>query len=58
MNRGSTIGKNMKYIILKYEVPPNMCRGTYVAISINKLITKSYKNNIKTVDDINASIIV
>ena len=32
-----------------------MCRGTYV--SINKLITKSYTNNIKTDDDINASII-
>ena len=33
-----------------------MCRGTYVTIS--KLITKSYKNNIKMDDDINASIIV
>ena len=32
-----------------------MCRGTYVAI--NKLITKRYNNNIKTDDDINASII-
>ncbi len=55
MNRGSTIGKNMNYIMWKYDVPPKMCRGTYVAI--NKLITKRYTNNIKTDDDINASII-
>ena len=32
-----------------------MCRETYVAI--HKLITKRYNNNIKTDDDINASII-
>ena len=32
-----------------------MCRGTYAAF--NKLITKSYKNNIKTDDAIYASII-
>ena len=32
-----------------------MWQGPYVAI--NKLITKSYKNNIKTDDDINVSII-
>ena len=37
-----------------YDVPPKMCRGTYVAIT--KLITRSYKNNIKTDDDISASI--
>ena len=55
MNRGSTIGKNINYIMWKYDIPPNMCRGTYVAI--NKLITKWYNNNIKTGDDINASII-
>ena len=55
MNRGSTIGKNMNYIIWKYDIPPRMCRGTYVAI--NKLITKWYNNNIKTDDDINAGII-
>ena len=55
MNRGSTIGKNMNYIMWKCDVPPKMCRGTYVAI--NKLITKRYNNNIKTDDDINASII-
>ena len=30
----------------KYEIPRKMCRGTYIAI--NKLITKSYKNTIKT----------
>ena len=46
MNRGSTVGKNMNYIMWKYEIPRKMCRGTYVAI--NKLITKSYKNTIKT----------
>ena len=41
---------------MKYpQTPPKMCRGTYVAIS--KLVSKSYKNNIKTDDDINASII-
>ena len=55
MNRGSTIGNNMNYIMWKYDVPPKMCRGTYVAI--NKLITKRSNNNIKTDDDINASII-
>ena len=55
MNKGSTIGNNLTYIRWKYDVPPKMCRGTYVAI--NKLITKIYNNNIKTVDDINASII-
>ena len=55
MTRGSTIGKNMNYIMWKYDIPPKMCRGTYVAI--NKLITKRYHNNIKTDDDINASII-
>ena len=53
MNRGSTIGKNMNYIM--YDVPPKMCRGTYVAI--NKFITKRYNNNVKTDDGINASII-
>ena len=37
------------------QYPPKMCRGTYVAV--NKLITKWYNNNIKTDDDINASII-
>ena len=55
MNRGSTIGKNMNSIMWKCDVPPKMCRGTYVAI--NKLITKRYNNNIKTDDDINAGII-
>ena len=55
MNRGSTIGKNINYIMWKYELPPMMCRGTYVAI--NKLITIGYKNNIKTDDAIHASII-
>ena len=55
MNRGSSIGNNMNYIMWKYDVPPNMCCGSYVAI--NKLITKRYNNNIKTDDDINASII-
>ena len=55
MNRGSTIGKNINYIMWKYDIPPKMCRGTYIAI--NKLITKWYSNNIKTDDDINASII-
>ena len=53
MNRGSTIGKNINYIMWKYDIPPKMCRGTYVGI--NKLITKWYNNNIKTDDDINAS---
>ena len=56
MNRGSTIGKNMNFIMWTHGVPPTMCRGTYVAI--NKLITKRYTNNIKTDDDVNASIIV
>ena len=55
MNRGSAVGKNMNYIMWKYVVPPKMCRGAYVAI--NKLITKSYTNNIKTDDAIHASII-
>ena len=55
MNRGSIIGKDMTCIMWNYVVPPNMCRGTYVAI--NKLITKRYNNNIKPDDDINASII-
>ena len=55
MNRGSTIGKNINHIVWKYDIPPKMCRGTYVAV--NKLITKWYNNNIKTDDDINASII-
>ena len=50
MNRGSTVGKNMNHIMWKYEIPPKMCRGTYGAF--NKLITKSYKNNIKTDDAI------
>ena len=31
------LGKNMNYIMWKYDVPPKMCRGTYVAI--NKLKT-------------------
>ena len=53
MNIGSTIGKNMNYIMWKYDVPPNMCRGTYIAI----IITKRYNNNIKTDYYINASII-
>ena len=56
MNIGSTIGTNMNDIMWKYDVPPKMCRGTYVA-AINKLVTKMYNNNIKTDDDINASII-
>ncbi len=55
MNKGSTIGKNINYIMWKYDIPPKMCRGTYVAV--NKLITKRSNNNIKTDDDINASII-
>ena len=55
MNICSTVGKNINYIMWKYDVPPMMCRGTYVAI--NKFITKSYKNNIKTDDAIHASII-
>ena len=55
MNRGSTVGKNLNNIMWKYEVPRKMCRGSYVAIS--KLITKSYKNTIKTDDAIHASII-
>ena len=55
MNRGSTVGKNLNDIMWKYEVPRKMCRGSYVAIS--KLITKSYKNTIKTDDAIHASII-
>ena len=55
MNRCSTVGKNNNYIMWKYDVPPMMCRGTYVAI--NKFITKSYKNKIKTDDAIHASII-
>ena len=55
MNRGSTVGKNINYIMWKYEVPPKMYRGTYVAI--NKLITKSYTNTIRTDDAIHASII-
>ena len=29
MNRGSIIGKNMNYIMWKYDIPPKMCRGTY-----------------------------
>ena len=55
MNRGSTVGKNLNDIMWKYEVPRKMCRGSYVAIS--KLITKSYKNTIKTDDATHASII-
>ena len=55
MNRGSTFGKNVNYIMWKYDVPPKICRVTYVAIT--KLITKSYKNNIKTDDDTDPSII-
>ena len=55
MNRCPTVGKNINYIMWKYDVPRMMCRGTYVAI--NKFITKSYKNNIKTDDAIHASII-
>ena len=38
----STIGKNINYIMWKYDIPPKMCRGTYVAV--NKLITKWYNN--------------
>ena len=56
MNRGSTIGKKMNYIMWKYDVPPKMCRGTYVAI--NRLITKRYSNNMKTDDYTNSSIYV
>ena len=33
MNRCSTVGKNINYIMWKYDVPPMMCRGTYVASS-------------------------
>ena len=55
MNGCSTIGKNMNFIMWNYDVPPEMCHGTYVAI--NRLITKRYNNNIKTDDDINASVI-
>ena len=47
--------KNMTYILWKVDVPPNMCRGIFVAI--NKLITKMYKHNIKTDDDINANLL-
>ena len=36
MNIGSTVGKNMNYIMGKYDTPPKMCCGAYVAI--NKLI--------------------
>ena len=39
----------------KYDVLPQMCRGTCVAN--NELITKSYNNNKKTNDGINTSII-
>ena len=46
--------KNMTYTLWKVDVPPNMCRGTFVAI--NKLITKMYKHNIKTDDDIYANL--
>ena len=28
MNRSSTIGKNMNYIMWTYDIPPKMCRGT------------------------------
>ena len=45
----------MNYIMWKYDIPPKMCRGTYV--TINKLITKSCKNNIKKDDDIIAECI-
>ena len=55
MNRGSTIGTNVNYIRWKYEVPPKICRVTYVANT--KPITKSYKNNKTTDGDINSSII-
>ena len=55
MNRGLTIGKRVNYIMWKYDVPPKMCRGTYVVIT--KLISKSNKNNIKTDADTNYSII-
>ena len=48
------MGKNVIYIMWKYDVSPKMCRGTYVAIT--KLVTKIYKNS-KPDDDINASII-
>ena len=44
-----------RYIMWKYDIPPKMCRGTYVAT--NKLFTKRYTNNIKTDYDINAGII-
>ena len=37
MNRGSTIGKNINYIMRKYDIPPKMCRGTYVAITSSLL---------------------
>ena len=30
MNISSTIGKNMNDIMWKYEVPPKMCRRTYI----------------------------
>ena len=42
-------------VIPIHKVPRKKCRRTYVAI--NKLITKSYKNTIKTDDAIHASII-
>ena len=48
--------KNMTYILWKVDVPPNMCRGIFVAI--NKLITKMYKHNLKTDDDINANLLL
>ena len=53
----STIqNSSFAFCITPYDVPPKMCRGTYMYVAITKLITKSYKNNIKTDDDISASI--
>ena len=28
MDRGSTIGKNVNYVMWKYDVRPKICRGT------------------------------
>ena len=38
---GSTVGRNVKNIMCKYDIPTKMCQGTYSAMK--KLIT-SYNN--------------
>ena len=48
MNRDSTVGRNVKTMIFTFDVPTNMCHGTYS--DVMKLMTKNYNNNNSSAD--------